>query len=438
MCITFLNSEYNNIDLFIEHVRLTLNQNGRLAVSQVADFFLTPKSNWGNAKMLCISPHNLVSDGKLTVGAVAAPGAGGPNDIFYKDAHLYEASYKAQEQLFRISLPSPHHSATAAPLDFQGKVITPQAYIPSAISKNDLAMELMEECGTIFELDLGNLKGGMRYAFRLVIQPSGILGLPEVRSQDIKEVDLVLSNWVQDAVIMCPKMCYYNYIEMIERARSQLEEYAEAAAIIQTLVRNPQLKLMPVKRGQIVLILPNGAELIADNPAGCIWKVSTYTLSDGQLAVVWATGAEEYWIDDPESVTRRIYKYVRKWGTASPRSKEHVSTATEAGHENSSMIIDEMCNGGLLTDVGNGRYKAEDKPAPELEEGFRKIAASKKVAETFKWMGFRIDYSVHYRYVSPDELNFLSKQRLRRYLTFWIAIIGLIIAIISLIVTLAS
>ena len=430
MCISLIASKYVTIKLLIENIFLSLHD-GTLKAHEVYDVFFTLKEPWKDARILGVSPHDLLHGKSLNMRSVTSPGAGGPDDIFYKDAVLYTVLYNENDNDLSISVPSGNDEFLAETECFRGTVIRPDILIPKWIAQDKLALELMKEAGTVFELALGDLEAHVDYVFRLIIDPEILQGMPEKRTQDIEEVDEIVSNWVQDGVISCPKNCRFNFLSQIAEGR-EVPEYAEASATIQGVVADSSMRLMPVRRRYIVLVVPRRAELIGKTSEGLIWAVSTHTLSDGRPAAVWAAGADQYWIDDPESVADRIYRYCMSWALARPKTKEEVSIAIGTSHENCSLVINALCKYGGIAEAGDAKYRPLNHPKAKLEEIFEKVAATQEVVKNFRWKGYQIRYSVHYRYATIKDVKRIRWLRWKRTIAFWGGILGTFIGIISL------
>ncbi|MBN1974270.1 MAG: hypothetical protein JW787_11560 [Sedimentisphaerales bacterium] len=437
MCISLVTDRYIPIKLLTEQVFLSLKK-GELCTHEVYDIFLTPKKKWNNAKIFCISPHNLISDdGNLLVQIVSFSDSSGQDDFFYNNSPSFKSDYNSDTESFTINFPSGRNGFTLGIDSFTGKVLIPTISIPNSIKSNTRALELMEDCGTLFELSLGNLEAGNDYMFRIVIDPKERQSLPEKRTQDIEELDGALTNWVQDSIIPCPKTCRFNFIHHI-KVSQDIQEYTEAGSIIKELVSNQNMRLMPVKLQQVILILPVNAELIVRNPEGCIWEVSTHTLLDSRFAAVWSGGVDQYWIDDPESIAQKIFEYCRNWGKDRPKTKEEISIVLAASHENCSLIIDELCRYGALNQISPVRFSAVDRSEDELSEIFESVASSQDVVANFGWRGYQIRYSVQYRYLDSEDRKKLLSQIKRNNWAFWIGLAGIAIGLISLLAALLA
>ena len=430
MCLALL-AKYNKIDIVFEQIFLSWKDT-LLQAHEVYDIFFTAAESLENARIYAISPHNLVNNKDVTVRC-AIPGAGSPDDVCYQQLGGYKGTYDAATRLFQVVVPLGVDPYKLKIEEYSGEVLVPDVHIPDSLTSDKLALDIMEECGTLFEISLGTLERGKNYAFRLIIDPLELLGVPPSRPLDLEGVDEIQYNWMQDAAIMCPKTCRFNFVELVSGIRQDQEEYAEAAANVQSIVLESEQYLLPVKRHHILAILPPEAELVTGDCEGYAWAVARHVLNDGRLAVVWSAGTKDYWMDDAESLAAHIYEHFKSWTSkGQSKTKEDVALSLFTFENNCSIIVDSLCNLGLLIKVDEDRYKAADATDAKLEETLREVAMLKEVVDGFKWVGYQIRYSFRYKYLSSEGKQLLSVRRRRRDLAYWISIAAFIIGLVSL------
>ncbi len=430
MCIALLADRYMRLELMTEHIFLS-TQEGHLRRREVYDIFFFVSEPWENARVLCVSEHNLLSHGVLAARLSQVPGAGGADDVFYTDSLNFPAEYRAEDHLFEIRLPRAQGERTPVTEVLAGKVLVPAVGLPERISYAQEVLELMEECGTVFELALGNLEEGMTYMFRLTIEPATLLGLTGPRAQRGEAWgEEISSRWVQDMTLFCPKTCLFNYMRMLSESR-KVTEYAEAAGLIQSVVGDVKMIQTPVDRHLIVVIAPLGAELTRISTEGAVWAVAMHTLRDGRLAAVFEGGARNYWMDDAELVARHVYGYLAKWAQQEPKTKEDVSVAIGMPHENCSLVVDMLSRVGVLENLGYNRYRVAKLADDQREHVFAMVASSEMTRQGFHWRGFVIRLALAYSYLDPKARKLLRATRRKLQLGVWLGVTAVLMALPS-------
>jgi hypothetical protein len=431
MCLAIIAERYLSVDLLVEQVFLTTHE-GDMNTKEVYDVVLTPRTEWNNAALLCLSPHDLRdADGKLLVRADTIPGAGDENDVFYKASLLHHADYKHDVAMVDIEVPEAHDEKTMRLRIFSCAPLKPTVVFPKAIATNDSIAQLMEECGTLFEVKLGHLLSGKSYIFRLIVEPYRLLGLSKARSVDDPRIDPIQAHWVQDADIVCPYAVLFNYQKVVGEERRQTD-YASAAAHIQTIIDANRIFLLPVEIHHIILIVQKGSELFRRGYEGCAWEISWNTLPDGRFAVVWGSGTNQNWSDDPEALARHVYAHFQHWGVADAKTKEEVSAALQVSHSNCSLIIDALHKLGFLSLVDGTKYRPAQPPPADLDLKFNTLAQSKAVRDAFSWQGYRISYALRYTYLTGRQEKVLSWYRLREKAAFWLSLLGVALVTVPL------
>src|SRR5689334_22992064 len=91
MCLAILSEKYFSIRFFNESILLSVTPDGELRSREIYDAFFVLPFDWAGARLLCVSPHNLLDAGtKLSVTPVGTPGAGidsgEDGDLVYKKA----------------------------------------------------------------------------------------------------------------------------------------------------------------------------------------------------------------------------------------------------------------------------------------------------------------------------------------------------------------
>jgi hypothetical protein len=452
-CLAFLADRYVPLDLMVEGVFMSV-ASGKLTAHEVYDIVFRLNTAWKDARILAVSPHCLAENGGLRARVSVTPGAGGQDDVFFSDMVLYNTSYHESTQEVHLTLPAHGNPLQTGTTKYSGKVIEPTLAIPRSIAQSPAACQIMTEFGTVFELNCGDLEADRPYAIRLVLDPLQLLALPDRRPLDVKEIDEIVSRWVQHATIICPKTCHFNWVKLaagtkhnLELARqdpnisvSDLDAAIEGVARILGVVTDEALRLMPIRRHQIVLVVPNRSELVAKTPDGYVWFTDSYELKDGRIAAVWEAGSDQFWRDDPEMTARVLCDYFQKYANVKEcaKTKEEASEAINAAHDVCSLIIDGLHNKGALLEMGGGRYIAANKSEQQTIELCQAVAASSKISTDFKWKGFQIRYSLQYRDLSEEDAVLLKKLRWRRDWSYYLAVLGIVLALLSMVVSIVT
>ena len=430
MCLTLLSYRYVRLGMMAEHVSVEV-EGGRLGSREVYDLFFQIATDWPGARLLCVSPHDLVNreDGRLMVKVAAAPGAGGPDDELYSRGSGHGCEYDPRDRTFRVRLAGGHPLRPRIE-SYSGTVLTPEARIPEAIQGSEEAMLIMGRSGTVFELLLGDLKPGA-YALRLQVVPAQLLGLPDRRHRGRSRGSRQFGLWAQDASIYCAKTCRFNHQRLVEKS-GQYEAFAQGAAIIQSVAQCPGLNILPIDRHRIVLIAPRDGSLGRENAPGCIWSVGVYAVTGGRLAMEWTGGAETYWRDDIESTARRILAYLREWASGDPKTKEDVTSALNGGHDNTSLVLDKLVSEGLVRGQ-HGRYApAPGTGPPAVDTACEAAATDPGVVRDFDWVGFEIRLCIYYQWLDGFERVRSVWAKLTSSLAFWLALLSVILSILAL------
>ena len=426
MCISVLSAKYFTMELMGEYVFLQFNQ-GQIQAREVYDFFFSVSADWSEPMLICISPHNLLSNGVLRVAPVAGPGAGGPDDAVYESPVGFGREYEPHGRIFSIQIHDVKNPNSPTTIKIGGRVIIPEISIHPDIQNDKSANEVMSACGTVFQVHLPNLQANENYAMRLVIEPVELLGLTSPRSLDQFDVKPYKAMWRQDAEIKCPKNCWLEYKGLLEQTRHKKPDLASSALAIEAMIVDQALTITRTKRHRIVIVVPRGCDIYRDNAMGCIVPLGPVSTEDGRLFYEYYGGIEKFWIDDIESLGRGVWHYLMKWA-GEPKTKEFMTTALGVQHNNCSLIVDAMVKKGavILVNKQKGLYQG----CPMLEEQLSRIlegiATDQAIVSRFVWAGYRIYYAVEYSYLShKDRLRFVwEKFKLRT--VFWIALVGLI------------
>jgi len=450
-CLALLSADrYVPVDLMVEKMSVSI-VDGTLKVHEVYDVIFTPSTRWEDARILVLSPHRLCEGAQLNAKVSITPGTRGPDNDFYNDMVLCEASLDAGTEMFSVTLPAHSGPYDTSVCKYVAKVLEPALEIPRRIAESPAACQIMQEFGTVFELSCGTLEAGKSYAIRLILDPLELLALAEKRPLDDRKIDEIVSRWIQDATIICPKTAYFNFVKLVSGARSRLEAPEPNSTIAQSqleaaidgvnrllgVVKNDTLTYMPIRRQQIVLVLPAGAELATRSADGYVWFTDTYVLADGKVAVVWEAGSEQFWRDDPEEIARIICEYFRKYANVpqGAKTKEEASAAIDALHENCALIMDVLCREGALAALDGGKYVIAKKTQEETFRICQTVAASAEIATRFTWKGFQVRYALQHRYLSKEDARLLKRTRNRRKLSYFLAIAGVVLGAISLVLS---
>lgn len=441
MCIACLSDRYLRFDYLGEYVFLSIEEK-RLRCREVYDMFFQVVEDWPDAKLMCVSPHDLLGDGRLGVSVIENPGNDALNDIAYSFGAAHGMKIDPQMGVLSAWIARDRHFFQPAVDTYEGNILKAAATLPEEIAQDKVALDVMSQCGSVFCLSLGNLRSNTPYALRLEITPAYLLGLEMPRDSTQIDSGLLRGRVVQAASVYCPKTSLLNLKALLERS-AEVASSASGAANILALVDQGDLRLVSTNRHRIVVICPPEASIESEPPPGCIMPVGVYSLpgSSGRLAAEWAGGAEMYWTDDIESFADRIWNYLVEWASQEPKSKEAITAALNAPHENCSTIVDLLASPevGLIREVPGqpGHYQAVRLQGEANRRAFETVATSSQVAQHFRWMGYVINYSISYRHASANVQKLLKWERFKIHSAFWIAIISLLLTIIGLVLTLA-
>ena len=317
MCLALLAEDYFAIDFMGEYIRL-LQGEQHLEAREVYDVFFQAPHDWQDARMVCLSPHNLLGASGLTVKARDAAGAGGKDDQVYKGGHGYGCKWDHESRQFVVDVFCGKETASQAPETFQGELLLPKIHVPGSLESNELCQEIMSRKGTVFELVLGDLTGGESYAFRLEVTPANLLGFRPKRKQQSVSLEYMgfpVVRWSQVLSVYSPRTCYREYCHTLAGMRNQ-PDYAEPAGAIQAVVGDNSKRLLPLARHRIMVICPDGAEIERHETTGCVWKGDVFLFpADGhQMVAEWISGAKTYWSDEPEFLARNHLGASRRVG----------------------------------------------------------------------------------------------------------------------------
>ena len=324
------------------------------------------------------------------------------------------------------------------PEDYKGKVLLPEIKVPDVINDNKRCFELMSKGGTVFEIGLKQLIAKENYAFRLEVTPNCLLGFSGSRRREsslLQYFDIPISRYSTDLRIYSPRTCYTDFQKFLSSVVED-ESYRYAARAIRTCVNNEQLNLLTLEKHRIVVICPHEAEIERHGITGCVWAGDSFKIpgEKPQNAAEWASGAKTYWTDDIEFLSRTIWDYLKHYAFTDPKTKEAVTASLSAYHPNCSKVIDFLAAEKALIQEGYA-YKIANVEENELERIFTRAATEIK---EFRWMGYEIPYTIHYEYSTPLEKKKLGWLRFKSNMSFWIAIVSLIIGVLSILIGILS
>jgi len=437
MCLSFLSKTPFEFKFLGEYIFLE-QKDDQLQAREIYDVFLQPLCDWADARILCISPHDLIENGMLRVSAIETPGRGGYDDkVAYETGSGIKCSFDYASHSFTIKvLGGDDPSTLRSPEVYSGEIPQLSISVPQRLAQNSRILEAMSQAGTLFELSLGNLAANHDYAFRLQVTPHRLLGLGD--KDYIKETtrDDPGAILMQALSIFCPKTCRLNFESLVEKAESH-ESYTDAAASILAFVKDRQLRLFEPARHRILLISPPNSIIEQSTPLACVWWVGVYPLrgSDHRRAYEWAGGTRSYWADHVESLARTIWEYLKEWAAAEPKTKEAITAALNVLHTNCSLVVDALASVGavVLVDPQRGAYKVVGIEPPK--EAFRAVAANISVRENFDWIGYEIKYAVRYEYINENDHRRIRWLKFKSQWTFWIAVASMLLTILGILVT---
>jgi len=433
MSISILSTKYFTLDLLGHYVFFRFDQ-GKLQAREVYDLFFTPSSDWDNARFICISPHALIQDNKLLVSAVPAPGAGSQENGVYDSPVGFGREFCPDTQVFSAKIQDLKNLNNPSIFEISGRVIVPEISLPASIENDPSAIEVMSKCGTIFELRLPQLKANVSYAMRLVLKPFELLGLSSPRNLDEYELKSINVRWRQNASISSTEHCWSDYWRLLEKTKQTYSPFAASAATIQAIIADPTLTMTRAKRIRVLLVLPPGCDLYRERAIGTILPLGPVNTPDSRSFYEYYGGIERFWVDDIESLGRGIWSYLRQWAGTEPKTKEQITTTLGVQHDNCCLIVDAMLTKEVvgLVDLKRGLYKACDVSEEKLNRALEDIATDHKVINKFSWAGYIIQFRVEYTYLSRKDKWRLYWQKIMPILAFWLALAGVILALLAL------
>lgn len=435
MCLSILSEKLVNLELLGEYIYISFD-NGRIVTKELYDLFFSISCDWKEPRFICISPHFLLSDGKLNVYSFGAPGSGGPYDVVYERPVGFGSTYSAEEHTFSIKTYDVRDLKTPQIISVSGKVVEPKEIIvDSKLKDSSLAVEVMSLCGTVFELCLPELKANVIYAMRLMIEPAILVGLPEPRNLDEVAYESIRPYWIQDATVSCPKNCKFDFVQLLQKTREELPDLTETVHFIESKVVDKRLTIASSRRNRIVLIWPAGCELHRNVCQGSIMPHGSPKAIGENIYQEYYGGSDEFWIDDIFSLSRGIWEYLSEWAKAEPKSKEFITTALRVQHANCSLIVDKMADKKIidLIDVNKGLYQACQATEEKVNSALEEIAMDSDILDKFDWTGYRILFAINYAYLSEHDRIKLDLTKRRPVIAYWLAIISIVLAIIGIV-----
>lgn len=432
MCLSFCSKENLHFTLLGESIFLEL-AGKNVRTREVYDVFFKPDRALSDVRLLCISPHNLISaTGDLSVKASPTPGAGGPDDIVYNKPLGAGGQFEPETDRFSVTVHGNVRSGEQAN-SFSGKVLTPTPSLPEDLQDEETRL-IMEEAGTLFELSLGDLQANQEYIFRLIVKPERLLGVADPRQLMLDESRWPM-HWAQYVAVYCPKTCRYNFITMLRQEVEKIAGLKSAASALLSHILKPEMRVRIPELHRIVLVLPTNCELGGEDAVGGVFQSGMHILADSRLGVEWTGGRKHYWTDEIDCVARRVWQYMMDWSQNNPKPKEFLSEALGIPPENCAAVVDGLHEKGLLAlaDENKGLYRARLDLADNAEEIFERLAKDKAVLQGFRWMGYEIRYWIRYTYLSEEHRKEKRRHEWRSDIAFWIALAGLGLSLIGII-----
>lgn len=434
MCISILSERYITFELLAEHIFLEIKK-GKLHAREVYDCIFSLSNDWGEPQFTCISPHMLLKDGELNVKAVIAPGAGSADDVVYNTPIGFGSNFNVDTRTLSIKISDLRKPESPQTIDLSGEVISPlRIIVPHDIVADELAVQVISVCGTLFELHLPPLKANTNYAMRLVVEPVELVGLSPPRCLDRFGLLPIKASWTQDASITCPKHCWFDCKKLLVKTQRQNPELVAPAAAIEAIISNDKLKIVRVKQNRITLILPAGYNLLRETTIGCISSMGSVSTNDYREFFQYAGGIEQHWVDDVEFLGFHIWKYMSQWAKTDPKSKEYITTALGIQHNNSSLIVDSLAKHNLIeiVDLDRGLYKPKNVTEDIVQKVLREIASDPEISKSFDFAGYRIQFTIQYRYLSAwNQVRFVW-EKTKLIMAFWLAVAAIILGLAAL------
>jgi len=432
MCLCLLTDRdrYFTIDLLGEYIFLTIDDDGQIEVREIYDVFFTPRGDWSDFGLVCLSPHDLVSGGGLAVQPKDAPGLRPEDKIIYNAIMGCNARYEPNSQIMSATVPGVTDRLFPTQERHSGTVLNPECNVPNQILQDATALDVMIESGTVFEMALGNVRSGTPYALRLEIKPYALLGLPDRASLHTDPYP----QWSQEASISGPKLCHFDLCSTLDKIQSQQQNIAAGAAIVRGTISNEANPRVPVplKHHRILLISESSALVNPRNPIGTATYVGAYNIGGQKAVTEWAGGTRTYWTDDIEATSERVWLHLSQFGAAEPKSKEAITTALGTPHVNCALIVDGLKEKGAVQEVGANLYRTVSLSKDERRLAFQALATDEGLIDSFRWSCYQISYLTVYRYVSRQDSKRLWWRRVKETWAFWLAVLGVILSLLSL------
>jgi hypothetical protein len=422
MCLALLSDKYMHLDFMGEYIDVSF-ANGNLVTEEIYDLFITPRRNEDSITFLCLSPHNLLSAGALSVEVIQTPGESTPTcRNFYLDIYGYRQKYDPEDgRRFTISIPAVSDGEPDV-REYDGKVVDATLSLPDLLDGHGPSLDFMETQGTLFELSIpGPLIAGNCYAMRLIVKPTALLHLPSVIPVPTGIPDQPVTRWIQYADVKNPKQCHDRIKDLLAtvKGRDDSDDTADLVARIRTVLAEAGPYILPIDRHRIAISLPTNAEIDEDTPVGnCMSIDARFTPAEDDVPTMipeWVSGRTTYPSDDLESSAQLVWGYLNEWAHQQAKSKEEITTATKVDHKNVSLIVDALVDKGLVreSEPATGLYLANDKTVDEQEEVLLQLASDTPLQSRFQSRGYIIRYSLSYRYISPEVLAKLEAKRQR-------------------------
>jgi len=434
MCISILSAKYITMNLFCESVFLRFEK-GKIFAREIYDLFFTISSDWDKPRIICVSPHNLIKDGAIQAKSIAAPGAGGKDDVVYDTPAGFGKGFRPDEKIFSVKIYDSKIPNNPQTVEFSGQVVVPEISFCDGLEKDTSVADIMKLCGTAFELRLPTLKANVNYAMRLILEPVELLGLSLPRCLDRINPYSIKARWRQEGTITCPRNCLFDYKKLLEDTRQNSASLATSIGAIEAAIYDRHLTIVKARRNRILLILPEGCDLHRETIAGCILPIGAKTASDSRLFCEYYGGTDKYWGDDPSPLSYAIWNYLERWGQAEAKTKESITTALGVPHNNCSLLVDSMTEKKLIcvVDEKRGLYKACNVPPETLDRIIEDIATDPEIEDKFAWVGYRIQFAVEFSYVSDKDEKKIRLDNIKSKLTFWLSLTGVILGAAALV-----
>lgn len=434
MCLCFLTDKdrYFTIDLLGEYIYLSIDDEGHVQVREIYDVFFTPRDDWPDLRLLCLSPHDLVSGGNLAVQSQDAPGMRPEDRVIYNPTMGCEASYDPPSQVFSVKVPGVTDRFRPIQEKHAGVAISAQVSVPNQVQNDPGAVDVMIVSGTVFEVALGNVEAGKTYALRLEITPYDLLGLPDRNSLGMEPYP----QWSQEAYILGPKLCHFNCISTLHDIQQKQSgtPAAVGAAIIDGTISNehhPRV-LVPLSHHRILLLSEPPTLVDPRSPVGCVTPVGASNVQQRNVATEWAGGTGTYWIDDIECTAEKIWVYLSVYAAAEAKSKEAITAALGLSHDNCGLIVNALVQAGAVCETSANLYQAIDLPESQRKQIFEALATDEHLIEEFLWRCYQISYLCTYPYLSPEDARRLWWRRIKQDWGFWLAVVGVILSLVGL------